>query len=60
MKRPRSLARLVGTLTLAAASVSGIGAVVPASSPDDSIEDFIDSAMPASAATAAPQSADAQ
>lgn len=50
MKRPRSLARLVGTLTLAAASVSGIGAVVPASSPDDSIEDFIDSAMPASAA----------
>lgn len=50
MKRPRSIARLIGTLALAAASVSGIGASVPASSPDDSIEDFIDSAMPASAA----------
>jgi CubicO group peptidase (beta-lactamase class C family) len=50
MKRLNTLARVLGTLTLAAASLSGIGAVVPTSSPDDSIEDFIDSVMPASAA----------
>jgi len=50
MKGTRAITRVVGTLVLAVASLSGIGAVVPATSPDNTIEDFIDSAMPASAA----------
>lgn len=50
MKRHSTIARVIGTLTLAAASLSGIAAVVPTSTPDGSIEEFIDSAMPTSGA----------
>ena len=57
MTHYRTNARLVGVLVLAASTLSGLGAVLPAkatatanaAATDDSIEDFIDSVMPASA-----------
>ncbi len=50
MKLSQSSTRLIGTLLLSAVPALGIGTVMSADSPNDSIEDFIDSALPASAA----------
>lgn len=48
MNRARRIFRWTGTLTLAATIFSGISAATPMIPPDESIEKFVDTAMPAS------------